>query len=186
MSVVSPIERRVVERFLEGDKEAFREIYEKTKGYLYSIVYKMVYSRAEAEDLIHDIYIVVYKKRRTFNFSAQFTTWLYRVAVNHVINHLKRKRIMESKLVQFFFTKDQETEDPDPFESQESGQAAKALLDKVKPEFRVCLVMHELEEIPYNRIAEHLGISIGTVKSRLNRAKKELSKAYEEEHGHGE
>ena len=172
-----------IEAFQNGDMGAFRVIYDETKNMVYSIAQKLVRNDQDIEDIMHDVYLRVYEQRKRYSpKKAKFTTWTYRVALNHAINMTKHKKwfladIDIDKLVP------QKLEDPDGLErmiSDENYSSIDQALKKIPVKYRICLVMKEIEEIPYQEIADILGISIGTVRSRIYRAKEALKKLLSE------
>ncbi len=164
-----------IEAFQNGNMDAFRVIYDETKNMVYSIAQKLVRDGQDIEDLMHDVYLRVYEQRKRYSpKKAKFTTWAYRVALNHAINMTKRRRwsfidIDIDKLIP------QKNEEPDGLDRIINGDNALLVdraLKKIPVKYRICLVMKEIEELPYQEIADMLGISIGTVRSRIHRAKK--------------
>lgn len=169
----------LIAAFKAGDQDAFHDLYEQTKSFVYNVIFRMVKHQQEAEDLTHDIFVKVYEKRHLYNGSVKFTTWVYRVATNHVLNHLNRKTNLMTKLKQVFW------EQPSYHGSDESSIDASwitaDILEQIKPEFRICLVLKEMQDMSYEQIAETLQLNLGTVKSRLNRARQQFLKLYNQE-----
>ncbi|MBT5855737.1 RNA polymerase sigma factor [bacterium] len=92
-----------IRAFQNGNRSAFHEIYLATSSYIFNVVVKLTRNTQEAEDLAHDIYIKIYDARQKYNFSSQFTTWIYRIAVNHTLNQLKRNQTFLKKQNSSFF-----------------------------------------------------------------------------------
>lgn len=181
MTDTAEIFANTVDNFIGGDQESFRIIYEKTKDLIFSVVYRMLRSREEAEDLMHDIYIMVFEKRDKYDKKkASFKTWLYRIAVNHTLNHIKKKKWLSMNL--FKFEKNEEDKDIlTNIVKKEERAKMEELLDKVRPEYKVCLILNDIEERPYEEIAQILKINIGTVRSRIHRGRKQLLELYRKE-----
>ncbi len=171
MAVISS---KIVQEFKDGNKTAFSTIYEETKKFIFNVVYKMVLNREEAEDLMHDIYIKIYENRAKFNHVFEIKTWIYRVAVNYVLNHQKRKKWLFLKQfdIAFFYNNQAPME-----EANEEGRAMK-LLEKLPDKYKMPIILKDIEELSYERIAEVLNIKIGTVRSRLNRGRSKLLALY--------
>lgn len=166
---------KTVSAFIAGDTKAFKTVYETTKRSIYTVAYRMTGDHHEAEDIVHDVYVRAYDKRRLYNKDkAGLHTWLYQMAVNYTLNILKKnKRIENSRGIDSIKDTVQEHDD-----DQDDRALARAMLDKVSPDFRTCVVLRDLEDRPYEEIAQMLGISPGTVRSRINRGRKQLKELF--------
>jgi len=172
-----------VKAFLTGDKTAFKTLYTETSEMLYRVVFRMTGSREEAEDILHDVYIKAYEKRKSYKPELSgLRTWLYRIAVNHTLNVLKRRN-WNNNMRRFLGWQEAERDVLDDCVTAEEGQDMQRLLQKVPENFRVCLVLRDIEEKPYEEIAGLLKLNTGTVKSRINRGRKMLKELYEREGG---
>jgi RNA polymerase sigma-70 factor (ECF subfamily) len=157
----------------------FQTLYEQSSERLFRIVLRMVRSREEAEDLLHDIYIKAYENRQRFDESlGNMEAWLTRMTINHTLNHIKRKKWWNLNLERIVYHT--ETEVPDVAEVAEESLAQKAL-QKVQAEYKACIVLKDLEGYDYAEIATMLKIPVGTVRSRLNRGRAQLEKFYKNE-----
>ncbi|OGI07098.1 MAG: hypothetical protein A2Y40_02210 [Candidatus Margulisbacteria bacterium GWF2_35_9] len=157
--------------------EAFEWIYNETKEFVFKIIYKMVHIPQEAEDLMQDTFIKLYEKRRTFKNQSSIKTWIYRMAVNNTLNHLKKKKRFNEGILQYR----PEQEEVDTNDNEAKTRIVQNLLSKINPSYKICLLLKENEKMSYADIAKTLDINIGTVRSRINRAKKELVKLYKKE-----
>lgn len=134
----------------------------------------------DAEDAAQDVFIKAYWNLKNFTHDASLYTWLYRIAVNTCIDH-QRKPFFES-LFKWSpegeaQTIDHASEAPSPerlFASKQMAQALQKSLKKLSPKLRAVIILKEVEELSYEEIAEMLDISLGTVKSRIYRARDEL------------
>ena len=172
------IDKNVIISFQKGEMWAFKAIYTDISPFIYNIVLKMMKSPEETEDLTHDIFIKIYNNSKKFNHSVKFTTWAYRIAVNYTLNHIKRKKVLLTKLSELFFHWDNGHNNEDPIEKLDIKEKVHHILSKIKPEFRICLILREFESQSYHDIADILNIGLGTVKSRINRGKVEFLKVY--------
>lgn len=171
----------VIDSFVAGNQDVFEFIYQETSGFLFRVIYRMVKSRQEAEDLMQDVYIKIFENKKSYDKNkAAFNTWIYRIAVNHTLNHLKkRSRLVFTDLE---ITGHDYTDDYlDKISSQEDLSVVRKALAGVKPDFRICLVLADVEGRTYEEIAAILNIKIGTVRSRLNRGRKALLEIYRKE-----
>lgn len=175
------IEPEIINRFKEGDMNAFEEIYKKTKDMIYNVIYRLLSHEEDAKDVMHDVYVKVFEKRSSFRGESGIATWIYRVAVNQALNFGRRKSwflINQDNIkANFYGVKD----DGDPEEEDKRLVLLRKLLGRLKPEFKACIVLKDIENVSYEEISEILKINIGTVRSRLNRGRAELTKLYKSE-----
>jgi RNA polymerase sigma-70 factor, ECF subfamily len=175
------IESRVIKEFMAGSKGAFQEIYEKTADFVYNVIYKMVRNEQDALDLAHDVYVKIFEKRGDYTFQAAFSSWLYRIAVNHTLNHLKRQKWFFARRSIIYKADEYLDENLNNIEKKDDLRLAQALLNKLKPDYKACLVLRDLEELSYEKIADILKINVGTVKSRISRGRSDLRALYQKE-----
>jgi RNA polymerase sigma-70 factor (ECF subfamily) len=172
----------LIERFKKGDTSAFGEIVNKYQDKVYNLCHYMLRSTEDAEDAAQDVFLKAYQALPKFQPDASLYTWLYRIAANTCIDY-RKKPIFESlfgdsgegeKLIH-----DQPSDAPSPeklYQSRQIGQALEGCLGILSPKLRAIIILKEIEELPYEEIAETLEISLGTVKSRIARAREELQK----------
>ena len=168
----------LIEATLGGDPEAFGELVRKYQDRLYNMMVHMVVCREEAEDVVQDTFVQAFRKLSSFKGNSAFYTWLYRIAFNLSISR-RRKKKPGASLDQR--RDDQGLEPVDASESQaarlereeRSGQIHAALAE-LSEEHRAILVLREMEDCDYETIAEMLDLPIGTVRSRLHRARSQL------------
>lgn len=166
----------VVERAKAGDAAAFRELYGKHHRQVARQLNFLV-PRADLEDVLQDVFIEVFKSIRRFEGKSQFSTWLYRVTV-HVAMKARRKKD-RSRLDLVDDVPDRPDERPLPSEvtlSAERQARVEGLLEKLSPKKRTVLVMHDLQGVEAQRIAEVLDTNVLTVRTRLFYARRELEK----------
>ncbi|MDR1997777.1 MAG: RNA polymerase sigma factor [Candidatus Margulisbacteria bacterium] len=167
--------------FIAGDEAAFKTLYLETSGLLYRVVFHMTGVREEAEDILHDVYVRAYEKRKSYRPElSSLRTWLYRIAVNQTLNQLKRRRWLDGNLGRLF-GRPAEPDVLDAYLETEEGQSVQRLLRRLPENFRICLVLRDIEEKSYAEIAAVLNIEPGTVKSRIARGRKLLKTMYDRE-----
>ncbi len=180
-----------VQRARQGDKEAFRHLVETYQDRLFGLVLSMVTQRQTAEDLLQEIFVKAYFALETFGSQSAFYTWLYRIASNHCLDHLRKKRYDHTSLDQPL-CEDSETRFQDtlkaPFTDHPDLMLAErsesqALLGALAPSERLILTLRELDGRSYEEIAQIMDCPVNTVKSRLNRAREALKKAYDQLYG---
>lgn len=181
-----PDEKRDIARSREGDKDAYRRLVEGCQDRLFGLVLSLVGNREQAEDLTQEIFVKAYFALSSFQGQAAFYTWLYRIASNHCLDYLRKRRPLQISL-DSPLTSDSDRTFEDTLEappadhpdaSLEGPAEAAALLNVLEPEQRLILTLRELEGHSYEELADVLNCPVNTVKSRLNRAREALKEAY--------
>jgi RNA polymerase sigma-70 factor (ECF subfamily) len=176
---------RLVRRFREGDAGAFETLVERHGGRVYNLCLRMLGDPDEAADASQDTFVAALRKLHTFRGDAAFTTWLHRVTVNTCYDALRRAR--RRPLLQIVGEDDERPEAAAPVEDHAerialSLDVSSALLG-IAEEFRVAVVLADVEDLPYEEIARILEIPVGTVKSRVFRGRAALGRALREAGG---
>ena len=166
---------QLVEAALAGDRDAFGLLVERYQDRLFNTLARYLGNRADAGDVLQDALVKAFVKLRTFRGASQFYTWLYRIAMNTAISAGRRSRpnISVDQL------KDQGGGEPvDPcggpdegIVGQEKIEQVQSALNELPDDSRQILVLREFEECSYQAISEILGLPVGTVRSRLFRAR---------------
>lgn len=165
----------LIERCLGGDEEGFEMLVKKYQNQVINTVYSLTGTTQDADDIAQEVFIKVYKNLGSFNKKAKFSTWLYRISVNTTYNHLKKeKRPLPSDYLQAtdVFKKSSLEE----LESREKQELIRKSIERLPFRFRRVIVLKEIEGLSYKDIAETLGCRLGTVESRLFRARRMLKK----------
>jgi RNA polymerase sigma-70 factor (ECF subfamily) len=164
-----------IERFKRGDLSAFEEIVRKYQDRIYNLCRYMLQDTQDAQDAAQDVFMKAYAGLKVFKPDASLYTWLYRIAVNTCLDHKKKSR--PAQLRDESFVNDLASTEPSPeqrYQSKEIGQAIQVALQKLPEPLRAVIVLKEIEDLSYEEIAEVLHTSLGTVKSRISRAREEL------------
>ena len=174
-------EKKIMENFKNGDESTCLELLNKYQDRIYTLCRYMLENPQDAEDAAQDTFIKAFRGLKNFTPTSHFYTWLYRIAVNTCLDH-KRKFSLHS----LFFSSDNEafldifpSHTPSPeaaFETKQSMQSLQLALNRLSMNLRTVLVLKELEGLSYEETAEILDVSVGTVKSRISRAREELKK----------
>lgn len=153
----------------QGDRRAQRALYDEFHRQVYRLATRMV-GQDDADDLSQQIFLQVFQKIDQFNGHSQFSTWLYRLATNECLQHL-RSRAKKSVV-----TLAHQSLDPSSLNSPllDNSELLRTALDRLEPDLRSIFVLREIEELTYSELSEALQISEGTVASRLNRARMQL------------
>lgn len=171
----------LVEAILAGSETAFATLVERYQDRVVRLCGRYCRDQVECEDLAQDVFLKVFRKLHTFQGDSQFFTWLYRIAVNAATDHLARASTRRLKLVEddeAFDARTARVDDPSaPLVAAETAAAVRAIVDALPEKFRTILVLREFEDLSYTEIAEVLQIQIGTVESRLFRARQRVKEA---------
>ena len=157
------------------DEQAFALFVERYKNRLYNFIFRIISEKETAEDILQDTFLRVYNQRKNYSPDFALSTWVYTIALNLVRSEL-RKRKLRKYLSLDFLKEESDIELPDP-KNPEPGKL-KPLLDKaiaaLPEEYRTAFVLCDIDRLPYNEIAEIMRVPVGTVKSRINRARSML------------
>lgn len=156
----------VVDAARAGDNGARCELYERTAGRTYRLVVRMI-GRTDAEDVLQQVYLKAFSTLRQFAARSRIETWLYRIAVNESLQHLRRQRRKAAVTLDFEPMDDASHHESSPDQAELLEQA----LARLSPELRAVFVLREVEKLSYREMAEALHMNEGTVASRLNRAR---------------
>lgn len=171
-----------IRRFKAGDAAVFEEIVRAHQGRIATLCRYLLGNAADAEDATQDVFIKAFKGLPDFRPEASLYTWLYRIAVNTCIDRRRKPYFLS------LFTSDDSDDGgvgavpsaaPSPEKLVEARQTSIQIQDalkKLSPKLRAAIVLKEIEGLAYEQIAEVLEISLGTVKSRISRAREELQR----------
>lgn len=167
-------DRTLIERVLAGDVEAFRELVERHQRRVFGFVRNLVRHAPDAEDLVQEVFVAVFRKLDSFDADrSQFSTWLLTIARNQCLNHLKRSSLPTVGRSEF----DVEVRSAQPLDAMLNRELHARLdvaLDRLPLEQRTAFVLAEMQELPYSEIAIIEEVELGTIKSRVSRAKQRL------------
>jgi RNA polymerase sigma-70 factor (ECF subfamily) len=184
---VSADDHRLIAECLEGNTAAFGELVRRHQDRLYNTVYRLVENAEDALDVVQDSFLSAYQSLESFKGDALFFTWLYRIAINTAISHKRKKRVLARIANR---NGDMVIDPPDPSELSRPGhglevaeeeQKLHRALARLSSEHRAVLVMKDLEGQKYEEMALVLEVPIGTIRSRLHRARLELRELLEQE-----
>ena len=172
----------VVSEFLGGEERAFTELVERYQTRLLNFVYRTIGDREKAEDLVQEVFIRVYRHLHRFDRSKKFSTWAYTIASNLAKNELRNRSRNPLVLFQTIQKNSQDEDRPLQFEDLNSRpddmyrrrhlrQVVEESVAKLPEHHRNVFILRELEGKSYEEIAEITECNLGTVKSRLNRAR---------------
>jgi RNA polymerase sigma-70 factor (ECF subfamily) len=180
-------EARLVRKLKARDSRAFEALVGQYQGQIFNLVYRMIGAKEEAEDLAQEVFVTVFKKIDTFRGESSLSTWIYRIASNTCKNrqkYLKRRYYdRPARTDNMEYSEDQlETMRTSgrisrPDELVEGFQMERLLqlaISSLEEEQRLILVLRDIQNLSYEEITEITGLALGTVKSRLHRARMAL------------
>lgn len=170
----------LVEETLAGNQLAFQLLVERYQGRMFALARHYTRNAAELEDIVQDTFLKAFTHLSSFERQSSLYTWLARIAINTSLDFLKRhgrspvQAVEDLEVVQSFERSRPNSHSPAPdsrLEREEIARITQEVLAELPEIFRTVLVLREFEDLPYQEIADILGISIGTVESRLFRAR---------------
>jgi RNA polymerase sigma-70 factor, ECF subfamily len=171
-------DEEIVARCCSGDREAFAKLVLKYQSRVLTLATRILDNRSEAEDIAQDIFVKVFQSLHDFRGASRFSTWLYRITVNHCLNHLRRRARQQQTLVvtepEEWMQESSASNPHKRLEQKERWALVQAKLQLLSPEHRTIILLRDFEGLSYDEIAEVLQLESGTVKSRLHRARMEL------------
>jgi len=150
-----------------GDREAFDRLFRLLQEPLYHYIFSLVGARAPAEDILQDVFILIYRKIRWLREPELFRPWVYRIATREAFKHLKRERRWSDKTEDESVLLNLPAPSRDELSPEMISRLVAQLVERLSPASRAVIVLHYLHEMPLAEIAEALGVAVGTVKSRL-------------------
>ena len=169
-------ELALIERCRNGDLSAFEVIYKTHAGRLFSVACRMTGNPADAEDLLQEIFLAAHRKLDSFRGDSALGTWLYRLATNLCLDHLRSRAAKTSQVTDAI-------DDEPAVADARSGRLADRTVDKMDLEralaqlpegCRTAFVLHDVEGLEHREVAEMLGIAEGTSKSQVHKARLRL------------
>ena len=190
-------ESRLIERLVARDERAFNELVRLYERRVLTLILRMLGNPAEAEDVAQEVFVQVFKAIGTFRGEAKLSTWIYRIAINLCKNRVKYLKVRHTSEQDELGEVEERgalggerranvgaMDRPDEMVSgKQVEHIVQAAILEIEPTFRECLVLRDVEELTYEQIEEITGLPIGTVKSRIHRARAQLREAVERELG---
>ena len=172
-------DEKVIAKAQEGDLFSFDHLVKKYQKKIYTLAYRMVKNHDAADDIAQETFINAYSSIKSFKLGHSFYTWLYRICMNLSINYLKRQKfvIPESQFEEEVSPLEKKTESEDPLSllvQKEQERKIEQAIDSLPPKYKAVFILKVYEDLSYEEIAQTLKISLGTVMSRLFRARERL------------
>lgn len=176
----------------QGRDAAFRELIRRYERPVFSLIFRMVRDRELSEDLAQDTFVKVLNHIDRYRPEFKFSSWLFKIANNVAIDHLRRRQIETISIdgsphaatpdaieATSFEIAGQQESPLEEMESRELGSAIERAIGRLRPEYRSCIMLRHVEGRSYEEIAATLDLPLGTVKTYIHRARHELRRALE-------
>ena len=176
-----PFDGAIIDRCLGGDEAAWEQVVARFKRKVFHIAYKFTGRHDAAEDLTQEVFLKVFKSLDKFHRDADFSTWLSSVARNYCIDHYRasrrEKEVVVEDLVAFDLAPASSGSNPHrALEDRDRRSFLRSGLDSLPEKLREAVVLRDLQGLSYQEMAERLELPEGTVKSRINRGREELTR----------
>ena len=181
-------DKELILRFQQGDELAYVELVNRYRDRLINFVFRFVGSFEEAEDIVQDTFVKLYQKKDYYRPISEFSTWIFTIASNLAKTELrKRKRRKVSYLSQIGMEeKDFDIPVEDTTDEKTVGEFTESqiqdAIQSLQLHFRTALILRDIEELSYEEISKILDVPLGTIKSRINRARLQLQEKLQHVH----
>ncbi len=178
-------DRSLVQQALEGDEQAYKALMDKYRKALTIHVQRIVTRQGEVDDLVQESFIKAFSALNSYSVDYAFSTWLYKIATNHAIDYLRKKKLQTYSIDKPRETKDGELEFELPdmtyrpdrhILADQRKQLIQEAIDALPPKYYRVIVMRHQQELSYEEIARELDLPLGTVKAHIFRARELLNK----------
>ena len=180
-------DQEVVALARAGKEAAYRELLRRYERPVFSLIYRMVRDRELAEDLAQESFVKVLNALDSYQPEYKFSSWIFKIANNAAIDHLRRREIVTLSLdgapgartadeveATALQAVDRSESALDELEAKELGTSIEQAIARLRPEYRACILLRHVEGRAYEEIAETLDLPLGTVKTHIHRARHEL------------
>jgi len=173
-------EETILAKARQGDADAFEQLVVPYERKLYAVCLRMMASPQDAQDALQDAMLRMWGGLRDFDERARFATWAYRVATNACLDALRKQKNRAASSLEALEEAGYLPEDPTPSPEDRviqstRRQAVRDALNELPPDARAALILRDIQGESYEQVAEALGLTLGTVKSRIHRAREKLA-----------
>ena len=171
---------KTIKRCKRGEEDAFAEILTRYRGAIFNLCYRMTHKPEDARDLAQEVFIKVFSLLDRFDESYAFSSWLFRIATNHCIDHLRRNRLRFLSIdhglgpdgEEYDFQLPDSGPEPDRIlQRKEAMERLTEVIADLPPHYRAITLLRHDQQLSYEEIAEILQLPLGTVKARIHRAR---------------
>jgi RNA polymerase sigma-70 factor (ECF subfamily) len=177
MASESTSDAACVRRLQRGDTDAFEILVRRHEKAIFNLVYRMLGNYDDAAETAQEVFLSAYRAIGQFRGESNFSTWLYRIALNHATTRRKSTNLRQKRLVPIDgsdMVDDTQLGPAETLEKKELRERVQRALNELEPEDATVILLRDLQDIPYEDVARVLKIPVGTVKSRLHRARRAL------------
>ncbi len=174
-------DEELIHRFQDGDIYAFDAIVNRYKDQLLNFAYRFLNNPEEAEDVVQETFLRIFRNKHAYREIAKFSTWVYTIAGNLAKTELRKRKRRKYLYLSDMGYDDKEYEIVDPsantekeVESLFQEKIIQKAIDELPPRFRQVILLVEIQELPYEEVSKIMRVPLGTVKSRVNRARLKL------------
>ena len=176
-------DEELIARFQEGDEQAYTELVNRYRDKLISFVYRFVNDMEQAEDIIQDTMLKLYTHKHYYRNIAKFSTWIYTIAGNLAKTELRKRKSRKVTNISQMGPEDRDYELPsvapetdEVVQSEYIEKKIQAAIQNLPLHFRTVTILRDIQELSYEEISKIVEVPLGTVKSRINRARLQLQK----------
>ena len=162
----------IIDQIMAGDRQCYAELVNKYKSYAYTIAFKILDNRPEAEEAAQDAFIKAFHYLKSFNRQAKFSTWLYRIVFNTAISYKRKSHHQFQSIENSIIEHPQE---PDHLEKNDKEIFVAQAMEKLNDADKLAIKLYYIKEFTLDEVAETLGQNINTVKVRVHRARQRLA-----------
>jgi len=180
----NPDDYQLIQLAKGGDQRAYASLMNRYRGNIHQTIYKMVHNRDDAEDLTLEAFGKAFRKLSSYSPTYAFSTWLFRIAINNCIDHIRKKKLITMSIDDTFepdgdtyYSDYLRADDRNPEEQiiyQQRKQVTRDMVNQLSEKYRLMIELRYFEGLSYDEIATELDIPLGTVKAQLFRAKEML------------
>jgi len=176
-------DEELIARFQDGDEQAYVELVNRYRDKLMSFIYRFVNDMEQAEDIVQDALLKLFTHKHYYKSIAKFSTWIYTVAGNLAKTELRKKKTRKVTSLSQMGLEDKDYELPsvapesdDVIQGEYIEKKIQAAIQKLPLHFRTVTILRDIQELSYEEISKIVDVPLGTVKSRINRARLQLQK----------
>ena len=172
-------EEKLLQRAMRGDAQAFNDLMGLHEGRMYAVALRMCGTREDAQDCLQEAMLRVYRSIGSFKAQSSFATWVYRITMNTCLDELRRRKSRPGTSLDGLLDSGWSPSDDRDTPEQHAVRAEKRagimrMIRELPEDMRAAIVLRDLQGLPYEEIAQALGTNVGTIKSRISRARERL------------
>jgi RNA polymerase sigma-70 factor (ECF subfamily) len=165
------MEAQLIQRCKDGDLHAFETLFKDYGDKVFGLCLRMCGNRQEAEDLVQEVFIIIIRKIKAFRGESKFSTWLYRITVNFCISYLRKQSRKKETNENFDVVASLKTA---PTQDLVHRESLKKAIAQLPDGYRASVILHDIQGYNHREIANMLGITVGSSKSQLFKARRKL------------